>query len=160
MPESLPNPFLHKLAPLKDYSNGTLPTTDKARLRIPMDRRYYWNPPDIEWPPGVHDYNKRFTKCLAKIKRRHDPTVTTVAGGVLEWKKANKSRLIGDDVQRFLDRFYMSRIGIRFLIGQRGSLCILHDVCYERRRTDMVNRYRTQHPPTASGLRRDYLYEY
>lgn len=75
----------------------------------------------MEWPPEVHDYNKRFTKCLDNIKRRHDPTVTTVAGGVLEWKKENKSRLIGDDVQRFLDRFYMSRIGIRFLIGQRRS---------------------------------------
>lgn len=121
MPGSLPNPNLHKLAPLKGYSNGAALTNDKARLRIPMDRRYYWNPPDIEWPPNVHDYNKRFTKCLEKIKRRHDPTVTTVAGGVLEWKKENKSRLIGDDVQRFLDRFYMSRIGIRFLIGQRVS---------------------------------------
>ena len=121
MPGSLPNPNLHKLAPLKDYSNGTVPTNDKTRLRIPMDRRYYWNPPGIEWPPEVHDYNKRFTRSLENIKRRHDPTVTTVAGGVLEWKKANKSRLIGDDVQRFLDRFYMSRIGIRFLIGQRGS---------------------------------------
>jgi pyruvate dehydrogenase kinase 2/3/4 len=120
MPESLPNPFLQKLAPLKDYSRGTLPTNDKTRLRVPMDRRYYWNPPDIEWPPAVHDYNKRFTRCLEKIKRRHDPTVTTVAGGVLEWKRANKSRLIEDDVQRFLDRFYMSRIGIRFLIGQRA----------------------------------------
>lgn len=121
MPESLPNPNLHKLAPLKGYSNSPPATNDKARLRVPMDRRLYWNPPDIEWPPEVHDYNKRFTKCLDKIKRRHDPTVTTVAGGVLEWKKANKSQLIGDDVQRFLDRFYMSRIGIRFLIGQRRS---------------------------------------
>ena len=27
-------------------------------------------------------------------------------------------RLVDTDIQRFLDRFYMSRIGIRFLIGQ------------------------------------------
>lgn len=91
-------------------------------MRIPMERRYYSNPEensDVAWPPEVYEYNKRFTKVLEAIKTRHDPTVTTVAGGVLEWKKKNRSRLIGSDVQRFLDRFYMSRIGIRFLIGQR-----------------------------------------
>jgi pyruvate dehydrogenase kinase 2/3/4 len=92
------------------------------KMRIPMERRYYSNPEentDVVWPPEVHEYNKKFTKLLESIKTRHDPTVTTVAGGVLEWKKQNRSRLIGSDVQRFLDRFYMSRIGIRFLIGQR-----------------------------------------
>lgn len=92
------------------------------KMRIPMERRYYSNPEemaDIAWPPEVYEYNKKFTKLLENIKKRHDPTVTTVAGGVQEWKKKNRSRLIGTDVQRFLDRFYMSRIGIRFLIGQR-----------------------------------------
>jgi pyruvate dehydrogenase kinase 2/3/4 len=74
---------------------------------------------NIEWPPEVHEYNKRFTKALEAIKRRHDPTVTTVAQGVLEWKKNRKTQNIGLDVQAWLDRFYMSRIGIRFLIGQR-----------------------------------------
>jgi pyruvate dehydrogenase kinase 2/3/4 len=92
------------------------------KMRIPMERRYYSNPEentDVVWPPEVYEYNKKFTKLLESIKTRHDPTVTTVAGGVLEWKKQNRSRVIGSDVQRFLDRFYMSRIGIRFLIGQR-----------------------------------------
>ncbi|KIM21857.1 hypothetical protein M408DRAFT_333228 [Serendipita vermifera MAFF 305830] len=95
------------------------------KMRIPMERRYYANPEennDVAWPPEVYEYNKKFTKLLEAIKARHDPTVTTVAGGVLEWKKKNQSRLIGSDVQRFLDRFYMSRIGIRFLIGQHVAL--------------------------------------
>jgi pyruvate dehydrogenase kinase 2/3/4 len=56
---------------------------------------------------------------LDAIKRRHDPTVTTVAQGVLEWKRSQKAKNIGLDIQAWLDRFYMSRIGIRFLIGQR-----------------------------------------
>ncbi|KAH7904617.1 histidine kinase-like ATPase, partial [Hygrophoropsis aurantiaca] len=56
------------------------------------------------------------------IKRRHDPTVTTVAQGVLEWKRSQKARNIGLDIQAWLDRFYMSRIGIRFLIGQHVAL--------------------------------------
>lgn len=56
---------------------------------------------------------------LDAIKRRHDPTVTTVAQGVLEWKRSQNAKSIGLDMQAWLDRFYMSRIGIRFLIGQR-----------------------------------------
>ena len=42
-----------------------------------------------------------------------------MAQGVLEWKRLYNVRHIGLDVQAWLDRFYMSRIGIRFLIGQR-----------------------------------------
>ena len=74
------------------------------------------------WPPEVRDYNRRFTKTLELIKRRHDPTVTTVAQGVLEWKRNCNARNINVDVQHWLDRFYLSRIGIRFLIGQRTAL--------------------------------------
>lgn len=87
--------------------------------------RYYAKTTNTEWPPEVHDYNKRFTQTLEAIKKRHDPTVTTVAQGVLEWKRNQKAQNIGLDVQAWLDRFYMSRIGIRFLIGQRRFIpCI------------------------------------
>jgi hypothetical protein len=92
--------------------------------------RYYAQTPSHAYPPEVHDHNSRFTKALDAIKRRHDPTVTTVAQGVLEWQRAKgvKSGMgvglpaygsSGGEVQAWLDRFYMSRIGIRFLIGQR-----------------------------------------
>ncbi|KAG8765781.1 hypothetical protein FRC20_008310, partial [Serendipita sp. 405] len=152
LPVSIPNPSLHKLFPnsddnssmflspssdiagLKHHSMDDPPTSGRAmktngnggkKMRIPMDRRYYYDPAetlDVAWPPEVYEYNKKFTKVLDAIKKRHDPTVTTVAGGVLEWKKKNRYKLIGSDVQRFLDRFYMSRIGIRFLIGQHIAL--------------------------------------
>ncbi|OSC97374.1 alpha-ketoacid dehydrogenase kinase N-terminal domain-containing protein [Trametes coccinea BRFM310] len=89
------------------------------KMRIPMERRYYANMSHIhEWPPEVREYNRAFTKTLEAIKKRHDPTVTTVAQGVLEWKRSTNARNINLDVQHWLDRFYMSRIGIRFLIGQ------------------------------------------
>jgi hypothetical protein len=65
----------------------------------------------IKWPPEVHDYNERFTKLLANIKRRHDPVVTTIAQGILEFKRDNGSIEIDRSIQTFLDRFYMSRIG-------------------------------------------------
>lgn len=93
------------------------------RLRIPMERRYYSPPPaTLVYPPEVHEYNERFTHLLENIKKRHDPTVTTVAQGVLEWKRKRKTGRIGVPIQEWLDRFYMSRIGIRFLIGQRESM--------------------------------------
>jgi pyruvate dehydrogenase kinase 2/3/4 len=83
-------------------------------------RRYFSPPPaDLEYPPEVHEYNEAFTALLQNIKKRHDPTVTTVAQGVLEWKRKQKAGRIGQSIQEWLDRFYMSRIGIRFLIGQR-----------------------------------------
>jgi pyruvate dehydrogenase kinase 2/3/4 len=87
-----------------------------------MTTRYFAKMTGVDWPPEVRDYNNRFTKILDTIKRRHDPTVATVAQGVLEWKRCQNARHIGLDIQAWLDRFYMSRIGIRFLIGQREYL--------------------------------------
>ncbi|VVT58474.1 uncharacterized protein SAPINGB_P006226 [Magnusiomyces paraingens] len=126
--------------------------------RAISNRRYFANvEPDTLWPPEIYAYNQDLTTALKKIKRRHDPVVTTVAQGVQEWKDtvAASSRLdahlaeslvsaageyratpYGDalhhhtlsspvmdqSVQAFLDRFYMSRIGIRMLIGQHIAL--------------------------------------
>ncbi|KAH7096528.1 mitochondrial pyruvate dehydrogenase [Auriculariales sp. MPI-PUGE-AT-0066] len=96
---------------------------DKTKMRIPLNRRYYANPKcAIDWPPEVREYNATFTRILERIKRRHDPTVTTVAQGVNEWKRTHNTRHIGAELQDWLDRFYMSRIGIRFLIGQHIAL--------------------------------------
>lgn len=84
------------------------------------------NPPaDTHYPPSVYEYNEKFTKLIDNIKRRHDPTVTTVAQGILDWKRSRNVSSIGTDVQSWLDRFYMSRIGIRFLIGQRTSFIVV-----------------------------------
>ncbi|TFK46737.1 mitochondrial pyruvate dehydrogenase [Heliocybe sulcata] len=96
--------------------------SNKLKLRVPMARRYYARTLRTEWPPEVRDFNYRFTKTLEAIKRRHDPTVTTVAQGVLEWKRSQNATNIGYDIQAWLDRFYLSRIGIRFLIGQHIAL--------------------------------------
>ncbi|KAL4071396.1 mitochondrial branched-chain alpha-ketoacid dehydrogenase kinase-domain-containing protein [Scleroderma yunnanense] len=108
------------------------------RLRAPIERRYFAHTPSHLYPPEVHDYNARFTRSLEAIKRRHDPTVATVAQGVLEWQRERGvkpgsgvgaagggvagMKNGGGEVQAWLDRFYMSRIGIRFLIGQHVAL--------------------------------------
>jgi pyruvate dehydrogenase kinase 2/3/4 len=67
-------------------------------------------------------YNKEVGDTLKIIKRRHDPTVATVAQGVIEWKHSKKQNIIDHSIQSFLDRFYMSRIGIRMLIGQHIAI--------------------------------------
>src|SRR5205823_2834432 len=51
-------------------------------------RRYYAAADDgQEWPPELAAYNTKFADTLDKIKRRHDSVVTTVAQGILEWKR-------------------------------------------------------------------------
>ena len=87
------------------------------------NRRYYATTDDEgNWPPELNDYNKRFAKTLEKIKRRHDSVVTTVAQGILEYKRERQRMQIDKNIQSFLDRFYMSRIGIRMLLGQHIAL--------------------------------------
>jgi len=44
------------------------------------------------------------------------------AQGILEYKRKRQRMQIDSDMQGFLDRFYMSRIGIRMLIGQHIAL--------------------------------------
>ena len=138
-PESKPNPSQSRFDDPNLNANSNSNSFNKLKLRVPMERRYpslapsclalsfhspfcryYANTNGVHWPPEVQDYNKRFTKMLEHIKSRHDPTVTTVAQGVLEWKRSQNARNIGLDIQAWLDRFYLSRIGIRFLIGQRA----------------------------------------
>ncbi|KAM3074321.1 [Pyruvate dehydrogenase (acetyl-transferring)] kinase isozyme 2 [Clarireedia jacksonii] len=86
-------------------------------------RRYFATVEDsTDWPPELHDYNQRFAQTLNHIKRRHDGVVTTVAQGILEYKRKRQRMQIDNNIQSFLDRFYMSRIGIRMLIGQHIAL--------------------------------------
>ena len=86
-------------------------------------KRYFAATEDSgDWPPELADYNQRFAKTLEGIKRRHDSVVTTVAQGILEYKRKKQRMQIDSTIQAFLDRFYMSRIGIRMLIGQHIAL--------------------------------------
>jgi pyruvate dehydrogenase kinase 2/3/4 len=88
-----------------------------------LSRRYFATVDDSgHWPPELHLYNQRFAQTLNKIKRRHDSVVTTMAQGILEYKRRRQRMQIDSSIQSFLDRFYMSRIGIRMLIGQHIAL--------------------------------------
>jgi len=104
-------------SPWQQNGNGN------ADSKKPATRRYFATVEDSqEWPPELQDYNTRFAETLNQIKRRHDSVVTTVAQGILEYKRKRQRMQIDHNIQSFLDRFYMSRIGIRMLIGQHIAL--------------------------------------
>ncbi|KAJ5739508.1 hypothetical protein N7533_012292 [Penicillium manginii] len=110
---------------IKEGQYRSLPTTNGNGHGVvaAAGRRYFFPADDHgDWPPELNDYNQRFAKTLQQIKRRHDGVVTTVAQGILEWKRVRQRMQIDSTIQSFLDRFYMSRIGIRMLIGQHIAL--------------------------------------
>ncbi|XP_069490462.1 pyruvate dehydrogenase kinase, isozyme 2 isoform X1 [Ambystoma mexicanum] len=61
----------------------------------------------------------QFTDALITIRNRHNDVVPTMAQGVIEYKEAfGDDPVTNQNVQYFLDRFYLSRISIRMLINQ------------------------------------------
>lgn len=77
-----------------------------------------------------------------------------MAQGVLEWKRSKNIGELDNEVQGWLDRFYMSRIGIRFLIGQRECWFL-----NQLRPLTLGLRRRSEHSTTTRRLRRDHLYQ-
>ncbi|KAG2214662.1 hypothetical protein INT46_005679 [Mucor plumbeus] len=110
LPQSTPNLAIPQSKPTGKY----YPT---------IGHRYYYNNyENIKCTPPILSYTDAFVKAIEGVKRRHDPVVTTMAQGIMEYKQHRKTSMIDSDVQQFLDRFYMSRIGIRMLIGQHSAL--------------------------------------
>jgi len=68
-------------------------------------------------------YYFSFCNALIKIRNRHADVVQTMAQGVIELKDSyDINAHTKNNIQYFLDRFYMSRIGIRMLINQHSKL--------------------------------------
>lgn len=118
--ETTHNPSVKK----GQYKSGGKQNTDSEKAAAGKARRYYSAADDGngDWPPELNDYNTKFSQTLEKIKRRHDSVVTTIAQGINEYKRKRQRMQIDQTIQAFLDRFYMSRIGIRMLIGQHVAL--------------------------------------
>lgn len=82
---------------------------------------------DLRTFPEIKDTTDEleFTKMIKMIKVRHNNVVPTMALGVHQLKKDLDPKIDYKDlheIHQFLDRFYMSRIGIRMLIGQHVAL--------------------------------------
>uniref|UniRef100_A0A8C6WTJ0 Protein-serine/threonine kinase n=1 Tax=Neogobius melanostomus TaxID=47308 RepID=A0A8C6WTJ0_9GOBI len=70
-----------------------------------------------------YHYNNYFIDTVIKIRNRHNDVIPTMAQGVVEYKDAyGMDPVVSQNLQYFLDRFYMSRISIRMLMNQHTLL--------------------------------------
>ncbi|XP_064204319.1 pyruvate dehydrogenase kinase, isozyme 4 [Anguilla rostrata] len=73
----------------------------------------------LEKDPEDKKVLTRFTETLINVRNRHNNVVPTMAQGVVEYKEAfGVDPVTNQNVQYFLDRFYMSRISTRMLMNQ------------------------------------------
>ncbi|XP_058156621.1 pyruvate dehydrogenase (acetyl-transferring) kinase isozyme 1, mitochondrial isoform X1 [Dasypus novemcinctus] len=64
-----------------------------------------------------------FTDIVIRIRNRHNDVIPTMAQGVIEYKESfGVDPVTSQNVQYFLDRFFMSRISIRMLLNQHSLL--------------------------------------
>ncbi|CAH8448447.1 unnamed protein product [Schistosoma turkestanicum] len=70
----------------------------------------------VKWDEkSLNQFNER----LASIRSRHTNVVEMMAQGVMEMQENHKTDIVtNNQVQYFLDRFYMMRISIRMLLSQ------------------------------------------
>ncbi|XP_071231250.1 pyruvate dehydrogenase (acetyl-transferring) kinase isozyme 2, mitochondrial-like isoform X3 [Salvelinus alpinus] len=77
----------------------------------------------LEKEPDDKKILKKFTETLVNIRNRHNNVVPTMAQGVVEYKDAfGSDPVTNQNVQYFLDRFYMSRISTRMIMNQHSLI--------------------------------------
>uniref|UniRef100_A0A4W5LMI7 Protein-serine/threonine kinase n=1 Tax=Hucho hucho TaxID=62062 RepID=A0A4W5LMI7_9TELE len=77
----------------------------------------------LENDPDDKTILKKFTETLVNVRNRHNNVVPTMAQGVVEYKEAfGSDPVTNQNVQYFLDRFYMSRISTRMLMNQHSLI--------------------------------------
>ncbi|KAJ9511933.1 hypothetical protein QJQ45_004475 [Haematococcus lacustris] len=94
----------------------------------------------------------RFTELLRRLYARHGPVVPAVAKGVEEYKRqalqAGRSESgLQADLDPFLDRFFLSRIALRFLVGHHIALYEQSVKPEGQRRMDRIGMIHTKCSP-------------
>lgn len=77
----------------------------------------------IEHPPvkNIED-DRAFSAVISQIKERHKNQVAVMARGLHEFMNREGISELDSEIQSFLDSFYLSRIGIRVLLGHHAAL--------------------------------------
>ncbi|XP_042052452.1 pyruvate dehydrogenase (acetyl-transferring) kinase, mitochondrial-like [Salvia splendens] len=124
--------FLHKELPIRVARRAveleSLPYGLSLKPAVLKVRDWYLESfRDIRSFPEIKDNNDEldFTQMIKMVKVRHNNVVPMMALGVQQLKKDLNPKIVYEDldeIHQFLDRFYMSRIGIRMLIGQHVAL--------------------------------------
>ncbi|GLC46457.1 hypothetical protein PLESTB_001717800 [Pleodorina starrii] len=121
--KELPVRLAHRVAELENLPYGL--SAKKAILQV---RDWYVESfRDLRSFPAVKDINDemKFTEMLRHVYRRHANAVPVMAKGVSELREELRARqqlTELPEIHQFLDGFYLSRIGIRILIGQHIAL--------------------------------------
>ncbi|KAF8387714.1 hypothetical protein HHK36_026368 [Tetracentron sinense] len=124
--------FLHKELPIRIARRAieleSLPYGLSEKPAVLKVRDWYLDSfRDLRLFPETKDKHDEldFTQMIKKIKVRHNNVVPMMALGVQQLKKNMDPKIlpqVQDEIHQFLDRFYMSRIGVRMLIGQHVAL--------------------------------------
>ncbi|KAK8934985.1 hypothetical protein KSP39_PZI014741 [Platanthera zijinensis] len=124
--------FLHKELPIRIARRAieleNLPFGLSQKPAVLKVRDWYLESfRDLRLFPEIKDRvdELEFTQMIKMIKVRHNNVVPAMALGVQQLKKDLDPTVVLKDlheIYQFLDRFYMSRIGIRMLIGQHVAL--------------------------------------
>ncbi|KAM7278595.1 hypothetical protein ACFE04_005729 [Oxalis oulophora] len=124
--------FLHKELPIRIARRvldlDSLPYGLSEKPAVLKVRDWYLDSfRDVRSFPDIKDTNdeKEFTDMIKAVKVRHNNVVPMMALGVKQLKKSLNPKIVNEDlveIHQFLDRFYLSRIGLRMLIGQHVEL--------------------------------------
>ncbi|GIL78201.1 hypothetical protein Vretimale_7587 [Volvox reticuliferus] len=121
--KELPVRLAHRVAELENLPYGL-----SAKKPILQVRDWYVESfRDLRSFPPVRDIGDelKFTEMLRHVYRRHANAVPVMAKGVSELREELRARqqlTELPEIHQFLDGFYLSRIGIRILIGQHIAL--------------------------------------
>ncbi|KAJ8434795.1 hypothetical protein Cgig2_033745 [Carnegiea gigantea] len=124
--------FLHKELPIRIARRvlelENLPYGLSSKPAVLKVRDWYLDSfRDLRSFPEIKDNNDEmeFTHLIKIVKVRHNNVVPMMALGIQQLKKGMDPKIVYEDLEeihQFLDRFYMSRIGMRMLIGQHVAL--------------------------------------
>ncbi|KAH7285761.1 hypothetical protein KP509_33G044600 [Ceratopteris richardii] len=121
--KELPVRLAHRVVELENLPHGL---SEKAPVFKVRDW-YVDSFRDLRTFPEIvdNDDELRFTDLIQRVKMRHNDVMPTMALGIQELKH-DLGKRVGlnelPEIHQFLDRFYMSRIGIRMLIGQHVAM--------------------------------------
>eukprot|EP00053_Salpingoeca_punica_P008093 m.73244 g.73244 ORF g.73244 m.73244 type:complete len:409 (-) comp14446_c0_seq1:385-1611(-) len=128
--------FLHREGPVRlAHMIREMRTLPPFMLEQPLLNKVYgwyqasfrdlYTYPHLRATPSENElfqYSAGMTRVIETILSRHEPVVLTIAQAMQQLEQERKLAMSHNSVREFLDRFYMSRIGIRFLFNQHQAL--------------------------------------